>query len=74
MGWRITQTFIRLAGVRQGDTTTTSPCSLPKSFHRRPEGDIKSRGGRFQLLDRLSSKALLSEETNNTADFHELNL
>lgn len=31
-----------------------------------------SRGGRFQFLDKLSSKDLLSEETNSTADFHVL--
>lgn len=31
-----------------------------------------SRGGRFQFLDKLSSKALLNKETNSTADFHVL--
>jgi len=64
--------FTRLAGVRQAATTPTTPRCLPKSFHLRPGGNIMSRGGRFQFLDKLSSKALLSKETNSAADFHGL--
>lgn len=72
MGRRIPQTFTRLAGVRQAAMTPTSPRCLPKSFHVRPGGDTMSRGGRFWFLDKLSSKALLSKETNSTVDFHVL--
>lgn len=58
--------------VRQASTVWSPPHCLPKSFHVWPQGDIMSRGGGFLFLDKLSSEALLSKETNSASDFYVL--